>query len=64
MARRSYAIRTNDVGTTDKKYRQFMISIPREIAELLPSGVEYVPELTDEGILFRPVTVPDWAKES
>ena len=49
----------------------YHIGIPKEIAEALPRDLHYVAELTDEGILFRPVgliqqkpvDIPAWAKE-
>lgn len=30
------------------------IGIPWQIAEVLPDGLEFAPELVDDGILFRP----------
>lgn len=46
------------------------LPLPRELVKLIPVGVEYRVELSDEGILFRPadptstdsVQVPDWVR--
>jgi hypothetical protein len=54
---------------SNQNYRYFKISVPREIAEALPEDLVYSCELTDDGILYRPVTqaiaitdLPEWAK--
>jgi hypothetical protein len=52
-------------------YRNYNLSIPASIAECIPAHIRFRPELTDEGILFRPVlkkerkmVAPSWATDS
>lgn len=60
---RGYKVRTNG--------KDFSLAVPRDIANAVPDDVRFLPEITDEGILFRayrgdqpvqPRRVPDWAK--
>ena len=54
---------------TGKPYLHFSLTIPTEIAEKLPEGMQFQIELTDEGILYRPIgqtndvvdLLPAWA---
>jgi hypothetical protein len=53
-------------GRTDKDYLFYTIGIPPELGRLLV-GRYFIPELTDDGILFRPVRkkkydTPSWLK--
>jgi hypothetical protein len=51
------------------EYMVYSIGIPEKIAALLPEGIRFDPELTEEGLLFRPVLpkkepeLPIWIKE-
>ena len=45
---------------------QYTITVPRHIAEVIPPGTHFVPELTEEGLLFRRLDLteaelPAWA---
>jgi hypothetical protein len=48
------------------------LAVPMEIAKLLPEDMRFTPELTDDGILYRPtraitassVEAPSWLKDS
>jgi hypothetical protein len=73
MARVSVAdnlVRISQNGS-NQATRYFKLSVPREIAEALPREILYTCELTDEGLLYRPVhtqtlsdiDLPAWAKE-
>lgn len=49
--------------------RCYMIGVPWQIAEVLREDIDYMPEITDEGILFRPIVdkpakTPAWAQEA
>lgn len=40
------------------KARTRHLTVPAEIAAQIPDGSTFLPELTDDGLLFRPVHVP------
>lgn len=70
MAERSYKIRPSQAGAngTQTVYR---LTVPPEIARDLDPTLEFVPELTEEGLLYRPAAskpvekkLPAWAKKS
>jgi hypothetical protein len=50
---------------------QYTLLLPNAIAEVLPAGMRFAVELTDEGILYRPIgpaeptpaDLPAWARE-
>lgn len=70
MASRTYKIRkfTNGKSKGGAAFTNYSLTIPTPIAEKLPNDMRFECELTDEGILFRPVGAPDaidlpsWAK--
>jgi hypothetical protein len=53
------------------KYKNYSLTVPAEIAESLPADMEFVPKMTDEGILYQPITLvesaprelPEWARQ-
>jgi hypothetical protein len=56
---------------TNGHHKTYMIGVPWHLAEALPSGQEYEAELTEDGLLFRPVSgpvlapvvdLPSWAR--
>jgi hypothetical protein len=69
---KAYKIRKFQNGrnrTTGDPYVNYSLTIPTEIAEMLPEEMRYECELTPDGILFRPVeseeakvTLPAWAQ--
>jgi hypothetical protein len=50
------------------EYTVYSISIPEKIASKIPEGMRFDVELTEEGLLFRPIlpkkesTLPSWVK--
>jgi hypothetical protein len=64
MKRQRLRARTGAQSTGHKTYQ---IGVPWQIAEVLPDHLEYEAELTDVGLLFRPVltrrpqSLPAWA---
>lgn len=59
----AYKVRKSGHGS-DAAYS---LSVPKPIAEQLPEGIQFRPEFTDDGILYRPVEpsetgqqVPEW----
>lgn len=67
MAGRTYKIRKNAAGTKGRQV-VYRLTVPPEIARNLPDDVEFSVELTEDGILYRPVVepaepeLPSWAK--
>ena len=67
----AYKIRSYVNGKSKKghEFRNYSLAVPSEIAEALPDGITFVPRMTDEGLLYAPVTrmgatLPDWAKRT
>jgi hypothetical protein len=62
-------IRISQNGS-NQAHRYYKLTLPREIADALPDDLLFTCELTDDGILYRPVTIgslsdldlPDWAR--
>jgi hypothetical protein len=56
----------------DESFSAASLAVPMEIAKLLPDDMRFTPELTDEGILYRPtraitatsIEAPSWLKDS
>ena len=67
MANRTYKIRNSVAGPGQRKV--YRLTVPVEIAEAVPDTVEFVPEMTDDGILYRvaervtKTQLPAWAKK-
>lgn len=67
MAERTYKIRKSQAGSGGKQ-TVYRLTVPPEIATRVPDDTEFVPEMTEDGLLFRPVAsrpepdVPSWAK--
>jgi hypothetical protein len=68
---RTYKIRrfTNGQSRDGQKFTNFSLTIPAAIAEKLPVDMLFECELTEDGILFRPVQepattveLPSWAQ--
>lgn len=69
---RAYKIRSYRNGVSKKKgieYTNYCLTVPFEIAEALPDGMNFVPRMTEEGLLYEPVAhaqprleLPEWAK--
>ena len=62
---RAYKIRHSLAGPGQRKV--YRLTLPPELAEAIPPDQEFVPELTEEGLLYRPVDaakpdLPSWAK--
>jgi len=59
-------IRKNGTGG---QWRAFSFTVPREIAELVPEGMEFAVDVDSEGIHYRPVDIsvmlnkPEWARQ-
>lgn len=68
MAERSYKIRKSTSGPTRRTV--YRLTVPPDIAASVPENTEFVPEVTDEGLLYRAVATrpepkrPAWMKES
>lgn len=62
--RRGLRLRKVDGGR--KAGERFYLTVPRRIAERLPSDARFEPELTEEGVLYRRVPAeeptPSWAQ--
>lgn len=72
MAARSYKIRRfqNGKNSRGESFWNYSITIPTDMAVKLPKDVQYVCELTAEGILFKPMEggtapteLPAWAQK-
>ena len=70
MANRTYKIRKTTAGA-NKQQDVYRLTVPPDIARDLDPDLEYIPEVTDDGILYRPVEarpvekkLPAWAKKS
>jgi hypothetical protein len=67
MAPRTYKIRSSTAGPDARKV--YRLTVPAEIAELVPDDQVFEVELAEEGIVYRPVKdvtvaeVPSWAKK-
>lgn len=69
---KTYKIRkfVNGRRKTGEPFLNYSLTIPVQIAEKLPESIRFTCELTDDGILFKPVTkveedtipLPSWAK--
>jgi hypothetical protein len=46
-------------GTQTNGHKTYFLGVPWQIAEAVPGDILFEVELTDEGILFRPVTKVD-----
>jgi hypothetical protein len=66
-----YKIRKSKGGSREHSYDTYTLTVPREIAEVIVNKEEelrFEPELTEDGILYRPVReskeqeVPEWAR--
>lgn len=69
--RRGYKIRfyVSGKGKDGIEYRNYSITVPSDIAEALPKEIQFLPKMTEEGLLFEPVDhrqieLPDWAHQS
>lgn len=59
---------TSSTGGKSGKQRVYRLTVPPSIATDLDPNLEFEPELTEDGILYRPVIVkpqpkPSWAKK-
>ena len=69
---KTYKIRTfrNGKRKSGEPFLNYSLTIPTNIARELPNDMKFYCDLTEEGILFRPVdeseiegaNLPDWAK--
>jgi hypothetical protein len=52
-----YKIRTftNGANRKGEPFRNHSLTVPSHLARLLPKGLEFHCQLTDDGILYRPV---------
>jgi hypothetical protein len=66
MAERTYKIRSSTAGPNARAV--YRLTVPAEIAEVVPEGKEFTVELNDLGILYKPVEpkpepeLPRWAR--
>lgn len=51
-------------GASGEQYIAYALTVPNDIAEQIPDGLEFEVELREEGILFRPVRHerPSWIR--
>lgn len=63
---RTYKLRSH--RGPDDQFLAGVLTVPAEVVRILPDGIEFTCELTEEGILYRPVEpeperrgVPSWA---
>lgn len=71
---KTYKIRkfVNGHRKDETPFTNYSLTIPVQIAQKLPDTIRFTCELTDEGILFRPVakaeddaiSLPSWAKQN
>ena len=68
---KTYKIRRYENGSakkTGKTFVNYSLTVPNHIAEMVPAGIVFECEMTDDGILFRPAVtetvteVPTWAQ--
>ena len=68
MAERTYKIRRSVAGKSGQQVI-YRLTVPPDLAAAVPEDTEFVPELTDEGLLYRPITSrpapkrPAWTKK-
>lgn len=60
---------TSSTGGKSGKQRVYRLTVPPSIAGDLDPALEFEPELTEDGILYRPVVAkaqpkPSWAKST
>ena len=69
---RTYKIRTfvNGKNKAGEPFVNHSLTLPSDVAKLLPSDITFTCSLTDDGILFRPAiqatgqpAQPAWARE-
>jgi hypothetical protein len=64
MAEKTYKIRTSQSGPSRRTV--YRLTVPPDIASDLDPELQFTPELTEEGILYRLVEAkddkPSWAK--
>jgi hypothetical protein len=66
MAERRYRIRSSVAGPGHR--RVYRLTVPPDIATVIPDNTEFAVELTEDGLLYRPVEgdpereLPSWAK--
>jgi hypothetical protein len=67
----SYKIRSyvNGKSKEGKQFKNYSLTVPNSIAEALPKDIKFVPTMTEEGLLYQPVTgsqeivkLPKWAQ--
>lgn len=70
MAQKGYRVRSyaNGTGKNGREYKVYLLTVPNDIAERIPKGVEFIPRMTEDGLLYEPaqtatVELPEWAKQ-
>lgn len=69
MAARRIKKRKTKTDRGKGEYTVYSISIPERVAIQIPEGMRFEPELTEEGLLFRPVLpkqeppLPKWCNK-
>lgn len=59
MAGSTYKIRKlHKPGAKGNDYEAASIAVPKEIAMVLPENVKFSVELTEDGILYKPMATP------
>lgn len=67
MADRTYKIRKSVSGPSRRTV--YRLTVPPDVAKAIPEDAEFVVELTEEGLLYRPAEdapepeLPSWAKK-
>lgn len=67
MPSSTYKIRFLKKPDSKNDYDAASIAVPMDIARVLPDDMKFMPELTEDGILYKPVagptstTIPSWA---
>lgn len=61
MSSRLYKIRrfSNGKNNDGEAFSNYSLTVPPQIARTIPDGVQFSAELTDSGILYRPVETPE-----
>jgi hypothetical protein len=71
-ANRGYKVRSYINGKKSPKgsqYINYSLTVPIEIAEAIPDGMQFIPRMCDEGLLYEPVQqahkpLPAWAEQN
>lgn len=70
MSQRLYKIRrfSNGKNTDGEPFSNYSLTVPPQIARAIPEGLQFSAELTDAGLLYKPVekeevSTPAWVEK-